>query len=72
VFENKLLTRIYGKNDRGENYIMINFIIFLISHNIIRNIMSKWMTKAGQVACMREMRNSYQTVFRKPLGKFRC
>jgi hypothetical protein len=74
VFENRVLTRIFGpKRDEvagGWRKLHIEHHNLYSSPNIIiRMIMSRKMGWAGHVARMWEMRNAYTIVVGKPEGK---
>jgi hypothetical protein len=71
VFENRVLTRIFGpKRDEvtGECRKMHNEELHILcsSPNIIRQIKSRRMRWAGHVACMGEERNVYRVLMVKP------
>jgi hypothetical protein len=73
VFENRVLRRIFGsKRDEmtGEWRKLHNEELrdFYSSPSIIRIIKSRRMRRAGHVARMREKRNAYRLLVRKPEG----
>jgi hypothetical protein len=65
VFENRVLTRIFGPK-RDE---MTGASNFYLSPNIIRMVKSRRMTWAGHVARVGAKRNAYRILVGKPKGK---
>jgi hypothetical protein len=74
VFENRVLTRIFGpQRDEvtGEWRKLHSEELHILysSLNIIRQVKSRRMRWAGHVACMGEERNVYRVLMGKPEGK---
>jgi hypothetical protein len=75
MFENRVIRRIFGpKRDEvtGEWMKLHNEELHILysSPNIIRQIMSRRMRWAGNVACMREEKKVYKVLVGKPEGRY--
>ena len=71
VFENRVLTRIYGPMRDEVTWEWKNYIMrsLYCSPNIVRVIKPRRMRWAGHVACMGQRRGIYRVLVGKPEGK---
>jgi hypothetical protein len=71
VFENRVLRRVFGpkRDEVTEGWRNVELHSMYSSPNIITMIKSRRMRWTQHVACMKEMRNAYDTLVRKSEGK---
>ena len=55
--------------ENGETCIMLSYMHLYSSPNIIRNLKSRLLRRAGHVARMEQSRNAYRVLVGKPEGK---